>query len=471
MADHVKYNSKEGGMAEVLAISLPMVISHACDTVMIFTDRLFLARIDPELMNAVMGGGLTSFMTISFFLGLTGFTTALVAQHLGAGRKNECSVVLTQALIFSCCAYPLILALRPAACWMFSFIGVDKEQLVPQVSYFSILIYGSIISLMRTSFSGFFSGIARTRIVMFASFSAMLTNVGLDYLLIFGKFGFPRLGIYGAACATICGGIVGLSILAAAYFNRNNRKEYQIGNSFRFDRILAWKLFRFGSPTGLEMCLNIIAFNAIVMIFHSLGPAMATAATIVFNWDMVSFVPLLGIEIGITSLVGRYMGAGHPEKAHHCVMSGLKLGMIYSALIFIFFMGIPGALVNIFSPSSANAVFNSAVPTAVFMIRLASIYVLVEAMLCIFIGALRGAGDTLWAMRMSVFLHWLMVSVIAILLRLLRLPAEAGWTAMVFLFLLFSGVVLIRYREGKWKKMRIVEPIVPPEIIPEIGEV
>jgi len=165
------------------------------------------------------------------------------------------------------------------------------------------------------------------------------------------------------------------------------------------------------------------------------------------------------------------MGSGHPEKAHHSVMSGLKLGMIYSALIFIFFMGVPGALVNIFSPSAENAVFSSAVPTAVFMIRLASIYVLVEAMLCIFIGALRGAGDTLWAMRMSVALHWLMVVVLVLLLRILHLSAEAGWTAMVSFFLVFSGVVFMRYREGKWKNMRIVEPLTPPEMIPEIGEV
>jgi len=472
MKDTLKLAVKEGGMAEVLAISLPMVISHACDTVMVFTDRLFLARLDPELMNAVMGGGLASFMMMSFFLGLTGFTTALVAQHLGAKKKGDCGLVLSQALIFSWCAYPVILALRPGAYWLFSFIGVGKEQLVFQVSYFNILIYGCVISLMRMSLSGFFSGIARTRIVMFASFAAMITNIGLDYLLIFGNFGFPRLGIYGAAIATICGGIVGLIILFSAYFSKRNRREYSIGiSSFRFDRLLAVKLLRYGAPTGLEMFLNILAFNAIVMMFHSLGPVMATAATVVFNWDLVSFVPLIGIEIGITSLVGKYMGSGHPDKAHISVMSGLKLGMGYSAFIFLFFTLSPALLVNVFRPLQENAVFASAFPVSVFMVRVASIYVLVEAMLCIFIGALRGAGDTLWAMRMSVALHWSMVVVLAVILRFLNLPAQAGWVAMVLFFLVFSGFVFRRYREGKWRKMRMVEPAVPPEIIPEIGEV
>lgn len=190
----------------MLAIALPMVISHACDTVMIFTDRLFLARIDPGLMNAVMGGGLTSFMLMSFFVGLIGFSTALVAQHLGAHRKADCSAVLTQAVIISLAAYPFILAMRPLAFRFFEFMGVGTEQLAPQKAYLSILLFGAIFSLLRTSLSCFFSGIGRTRIVMAASIVSMLANVGFNYVLIYGKLGFPAMGIAGAAYGTVLGG-------------------------------------------------------------------------------------------------------------------------------------------------------------------------------------------------------------------------------------------------------------------------
>ncbi len=458
-------------MAEVLAISLPMVISCACDTVMIFTDRLFLARLKPELMNAALGGGLTVFMVTAFFAGLLGFTTALVAQHLGAGKKQECSVVLTQALIFALLSYPIVLLLRLPVHRLFELMGVEPGQLGPQVSYFNILIYGSIISLIRTGISGFFSGIARTRIVMFASAAAMLANVVLDYIFIFGKFGFPAMGIQGAAYATLLGGITGLSVLFTVYFGARNRREYGVVASFRFDRRLSAKLLRYGSPTGLEMCLNIIAFNCMVMMFHSLGPVAATAATIVFNWDLVSFVPLIGIEIGVTSLVGKYMGAGQPHNSHRSVMSGLRLGMFYSVIVLAFFLFFTNQLVGVFRPAQDNPVFNSAFPTAAFMVRLASVYVLVEAMLCVFIGALRGAGDTLWAMCASVLIHWLMAFVLAFILRFMRLGPEAGWAAMVSFFLVFSAVVFLRYRQGKWRKIRIVEPAVPAELLPKIGEV
>jgi multidrug resistance protein, MATE family len=98
----------------MLAISLPMVVSHASETVLVFTDRLFLSRLGPVQMSAAMGGGLTAFMMTTFFLGLIGYATALAAQYLGAGRKSRCATVLSQAVIVALLAYPLILA-RPAA--------------------------------------------------------------------------------------------------------------------------------------------------------------------------------------------------------------------------------------------------------------------------------------------------------------------------------------------------------------------
>ena len=100
MAD-IQQPHVRGSIREMAAIALPMVVSMSCDTLMIFTDRLFLSRLGPEQMNAAMGGGLTAFMMMSFFIGLTGYATALVAQCLGAGQKNRCAVVLTQAAILS----------------------------------------------------------------------------------------------------------------------------------------------------------------------------------------------------------------------------------------------------------------------------------------------------------------------------------------------------------------------------------
>ena len=112
-----------GGVRELLAIAVPMVVSHACDTVMTFTDRVFLSWLGPDEMNAAMSGGLTSFMMMTFFMGLIGYTTALVAQYLGAGKKDRCALATSQALIICLAAYPLILLARPLV-----FYGFDLSN-------------------------------------------------------------------------------------------------------------------------------------------------------------------------------------------------------------------------------------------------------------------------------------------------------------------------------------------------------
>jgi len=457
---------KQGSVPELLAIALPMVISNACEVVMTFTDRLFLSKLGPELMNAAMGGGITCFMMMTFFLGLTGFSTAMVAQYLGAGKKDQCAKVTTQALIICLAAYPLILLASPFGIWLFRFSGVAPQQLIPQTAYFNILIYAVIIGMVRNVLSCFFSGIGKTRIVMIAAMASMLVNVAMNYVLIFGKLGFPALGIRGAALGTITGGICGVIILTAAYFGPKNSRQYNVIHSFRFNPDIMKRLLKFGYPAGVEFLLNLLAFNAMILIFHSQGLATATAVTILFNWDMVSFVPLVGVGIGVTSLVGRYMGASNPDSAHRATMSGLKSGWVYSAVMLVLFIGFPGFMVEIFRPNQASEVFEAAAPIALFLMRTVAVYVMIEAVIIVFSSALRGAGDTFWTMCISVSLHWLLVPVAYIMLNVFGTSPQAAWLAVIGVFIAFTFLFYLRYRAGKWRSIKVVhheeDDLIPP---------
>jgi MATE family multidrug resistance protein len=446
---------KQGGLREMLAISLPMVVSQASETVLIFTDRLFLSRLGPVQMSAAMSGGLTAFMMMTFFLGLIGYATALAAQYLGAGRKSRCATVLSQAVIVALVAYPLILAARPLAHGLFALTDIPAEQLEPQQLYFDILLGGTILALLRSCFASFFSGVGRTRVVMLSALATMLVNVGVNYVLIFGRLGLPALGIRGAAYGTILGSLCGLLILLTAYLTRSNRREFEVAFP-RFDGEVMRKLLRFGCPAGVELFLNLLAFTAMILLFHSHGLVTATAVTIVFNWDMVSYVPLLGIQIGVVSLVGRYMGAGRPEIAERVTISGLKMGWAYSSVILVLFVGLPEQLVAVFQPLEPDIIFAEAAPLAVGMLRLAALYVLADAVMVVFSGALRGAGDTFWTMCISVGLHWLLLPLLFISLKVLHLSPQIAWLALVVFFLSFSGVFYLRYRSGRWKTLAVL---------------
>lgn len=448
---------KSGGIKELMVLALPMIISTACDGAMTFTDRLFLARVGSEQMNASMGGYIALQTIMFFFVGLIGYSTALVAQYFGANEKQNSSKAAFQAIILALIAWPVILLIKPLAIKFFYFVNLPPAQIEYQVQYLNILTWGVGFGMLRYTLGCYFTGIGKTKIVMTATITAMLVNIVFDYILVFGKLGFPAMGVRGAAIATVFGWFCAVLVLIAAYFKRDNYHEFSIGKSFKFDFVIFKKLLYYGYPAGLEMFLNFLAFSTMIAILHSQGSVVATATTIMFNWDMVSFIPLLGIEIAVTSLVGRYMGAGKPHYAQRSAISGIKIGLFYSIAILVLFVFIPETLVRVFRPELSDAIFEGAVPIAVTMIRIATLYVLSEAVLVALIGALRGAGDTHFTMIASVTAHWFFVPIVFVSLNILHLSVIISWLLTVTFFLVFCGVIYLRFKSGKWKNIKVIQ--------------
>lgn len=451
-----------GGLMELLTIAVPMVISQSCETLMMFTDRMFLARLGPEYMSASMGGGLTSFMFITFLMGLTGFANALVAQYLGARQERRCAVVVSQAMLISLAAYPLILLCIPLGIWMFRVSGIAPEQLPLQISFFKIVMFGAIIALLRNCLSSFFSGIGQARTVMVSAGVALVVNAAVSYVLIFGRFGLPMLGIDGAALGTLTGATAGLGVLLIGYLRPAIRRRFAVLAAFRFDRETMMMLVRMGTPSGLEFFLNLLAFNMIVLSFHSYGLVAATSMTIMLNWDMVSFIPLIGVGIAVSSLVGRYMGAGSPDTAHRATMSGMKLAGLYTTVTFTMFAIFPRSMVAAFLPADAPHAAAISV-LAVFMVRLIVVYLFADATMIVFSSALRGAGDTFWTMVISVSGHWTLALTAIVMVRLVHTSPRATWSMVVAMILCLATMFVLRYRSGRWRKLRIVhqEPAAP----------
>lgn len=446
---------KPGDARDVLIVALPMLLSMSFDTLMTFTDRLFLSRVSPELMNAALGGGAMQMILLTFFTGLIGYSTAMVAQNLGAKRNGNCAKILTQTLYLSFASAPLLLALIPVGYLIFGMQHLEPVQLYAQKDYFSILMYGGIITLVRNAFCCFFSGIGETKVVMKASFAGMLVNVIGNYFLIYGFGALPALGARGAAYGTLLGNSVSLAILARKYWGRDLRDRFNTAHSFEFSGKLLRELFRRGGPSGVEMVLNMTAFQTLLFLFHGLNPVSATAASVMFNWDMVAYVPLMGLEIASTSLVGRYVGAKNLAAAKRSTFSGLHLGWIYSAVIFIAFVCFPAPLVDFFRPGAYSPIFEAARPIAIFMVRVAAAYVIIEVLLVIYGGALRGAGDTVWVMIAMSIMNWSCVLFLWLSAYVFKFSTQYSWLAVVLTFSTFPAVFWFRWRSGKWRNIKL----------------
>jgi MATE family multidrug resistance protein len=351
-------------------------------------------------------------------------------------------------------AVPILVVIAIVVPVFFTWMGHDPGQVPLESTYAQWLIAGAVILLMRNALTGFFLGISKTRVVMVSNIVAMLVNIPLNYLLIFGKFGFPELGIVGAAIGTLGGGITALVILFIAYFSKPIDRKYSTRSAWRFDRELFVRLLRYGTPAGVEIFLNVLAFNLFVQMMHGYGSDVAAATTITFNWDIVAFIPMLGLGIATTAVVGQYVGADDTEGARLTTLLALKVGWIYSgSMMLLFFFGAP-SLVGLFSAGFGDTGEVSAL--AETMLRLAGLYTMADSTQLVFAGALRGAGDTNWVMRASALLHWVFAVIAIVLIRVVQAPPVLVWVFFITFVISMGLTMYLRFRGGKWKEFRVI---------------
>ena len=449
---------KNGDVKDVLVVALPMLMSMSFDTIMTFIDRLFLSKLGPAEMNAALGAGAVQLALTMFFTGAISYTTAMVAQRLGAKKTSDCARVFMQAVYLSLISVPLLYLTIPLGHLAFGMEHLPADQLEYQKTYFNILMFGGVINLVRNAAPCFFSGIGETKIVMKAAFVGMIVNVACNFVLIYGLGPIPALGVAGAAYGTLIGNLVSTVILFAKFFAKSCNSRFNTRSSFAFSWPLTRELLQKGIPSGVEMFLNMSAFQLMILMFHALGPDAATASSVMFNWDMVAYVPLMGLEVASTSLVGRYVGARDAAAATRSTFSGLKLGWGYSLLMGVFFVFLPGVLTDIFRPDMAEAsaeaiaIFDAARPMSIFMLRIATFYIFVEVLLVVYAGALRGAGDTVWVMFTCAIMNWCVSGALYVAAYIFHLPAHYAWIAVVAVYSTAPVIFWWRWKSGKWRK-------------------
>ena len=443
-----------GGIKPMMQIAFPLMISTSTVAIMLFIDRLYLRQVSQEAMNASLSGGFTSFAFQSFFIGIIGFSTALVAQNYGARQFHNCPRVLTQTIVFSCCSVPLILALIPAGRWVLAIVGLSDGEVLQAQTYLTILMAGTGLDLFRNSLNSYFGGLGQTKVVLLATFVMAIANVSANYILIFGKLGFPPLGIEGAAYGTVFAWFTGLFTLSVVYLKQIRFPEYQLLDSFQFDLEILKKLVRFGFASGLEIALLIFAIDLMILTLKSYGADVSTAITVGLTWIQTLHIPVIGLEIGTMSLVGRFIGARDTDSVSDSVFSGLLLASSYASIAALAFLFATDTMVLMFLESDSST---STLNLAIWGTQLNAFIIFVISWSGILGGALRGAGDTYGAMTIFATFWWFQFFLMFILVRLVKLAPDDVLAIHIFSSPLLLIAMMIRFRSGVWRKFDLTE--------------
>jgi multidrug resistance protein, MATE family len=463
----------DSGYREVLVLAIPLILSTSAWTVQHFIDRMFLTWYSPETIAAAMPAGMLNFTLMSFFIGTVGYVSTFVAQYYGSKQHHRVGAAIWQSLYLSIISGAAFFALIPLSEPLFGYIGHDEVVRQYEVIYFRILCYGGIPGIATSALSGFFSGLGRTWPVMWVNVLATVVNLTLDYAMIFGRWGFPEMGIQGAAIATVIAQYVALLAYILWIFKRTHDQEFHVRRAWRFDRALCGRLLRFGAPSGFQFIIDMMGITIFVLLMGRLGTINLAATNIAFNINSLAFMPMLGFAIAVSVLVGQHLGNNRPDLAERGVYSGFHITLVYMCSVAAFYVLAPQLILMPYAAQADPVVFAEIKQLVVVLLRFVAVYSVFDSCNLIFASAIKGAGDTRFVMLAITVMSvggLIVPSYVAIVV--LNANVFIGWTIATAYISVLGIVFLLRYLGGKWKSMRVIEDLPPtppftPPMMPE----
>lgn len=440
----------------LLQIALPLIISTGFFSLQLFIDRTLLFAYSSDSAAAAMSAGTAFWTMICFPTGLIGYVYVFVAQYYGAKREERIGVAVWQALWLTLCITPFFVIgwwLMPK---LFIFSEHPENIIGLETSYFRWMIWAAPSTVLTAAMAGFFSGLGKTTVVMATDILCTLINVGLSIVLVFGIGPFPEMGIDGAALATVISSWVHIPILGIAMFRPKNISQYGL-LSWGWDRELIWRMIRYGWPAGVQMLSEAGAFFIIMLKVGKLGELPAAATTLALGVNILAFVPMMGLSQALGVLVGQHLTEGKVELAVRTVRTCLLISAIYTtgfALVYWFF---PDQVLAIYSMTAKVEQFSMIEPLVKPLLVFIAIYCILDGFQIVFVGAIKGAGDTFY-----VLMGTMLTSAAAIAFGIIggQIWGESlnWWWIVITLWVISMMIAFgIRYWLGYWKKMRVIE--------------
>ena len=435
-------------LAELLFLALPTVAQMASYTVMQFADSLQLAVGAGDAAATAAGmGGFMVFTAMSWMWGALLVVNTLVSQALGAGNQEAGGRYLWQGVWFAAAAGLMLLPTMLISGPVLAAFGHSPEVVELGRRYYDIEIAWAPVRLAGLAVAQFLLAVGRPRVTLLAALCATSLDVLMNFVFITGRFGMPALGVAGAAWSTNAAVTLELAIMSTFAARHAIRHTYQLWR-WRPHWPSMRQLIAIGVPGGFQTVAEVVAwFLFCVWVMNQFGQAAVTANNYMMQYMKVSFMPAFGLSSAVTALVGRYLGMGRLDLARHRAHLGFKVTAAYMLLCgACFFLG-RNQLIGLFSDDP------DVIRIGGILLTFAAVYQLFDGLYIIYIGALRGAGDTFWPATVTAVLCWTIVVIGGASTG--RLAPQWGptgpWVAASLYGLILGLYLFARFSRGQWK--------------------
>ena len=427
-----------------------------------FCDRVFLTWTSETSVAAAMPASIMSWTLLAFPLGIGIYTSVFVAQYFGARHNQRIGQVLWHGMILGTFFAPIFVVAIVWPEWIFNIAGHDQALVDEEASYLRYISIGSFAQVYGAVVSGLFIGTGRTSVVMIVDSFAAALNILLDWLLIFGGpvfglFEIEAMGITGAAVATSLALWIKFVIFVGLACRRNTRQSISLFAPFRFQWTLITRMLRFGSSNGWQMLIECIGITTFSLMIARLGDVPAAATTLAISVNMLVFVPVWGLSQAVSTLVGQQIGGGRADLAERATWTALGIGLIYTSVFAVFYLAVPGWFLVGFADGPNSEAIDLMVGNLLILV---AVFCLFDTVQLVMLGAIKGAGDTRFVVMASIGCSLTFVLVGLAGHQVIQHSHDQlywWWVALTGWILLMAITYTVRFVQGKWKSMTVIE--------------
>jgi MATE family multidrug resistance protein len=385
----------------MVGLAVPVILAEIGWTTMGLVDTLMVGPLGPAAIGAV-GLGSIVFLAIGILgMGLLLGLDTLVAQSFGAGRLDQCEHWLRQGVYLAAIsALPLSL-LSFGVTASLPVWGLNTDVLVLASPYLNVVTLSVAPLLLYAAFRRYLQAVNLVRPITFALLSANLVNVAVNWVLIYGKLGFPALGATGAAWATVVSRVYMAAVLLVAVREARRGRALAGAGSRRVDWDALGRLLALGGPAGLQILLEVGVFAMATALAGRLAPAALAAHQIAMNlWAFVFMVPL-GLNAAGAVRVGQAVGRRDKDGVWRSGWTALALAAAFTASSAVVFLVAARPLIGAFSHDATVLALGPS------LLAIAGICLVFDGTQGVSTGILRGLGETRIPMFANFAGHWL----------------------------------------------------------------
>jgi putative MATE family efflux protein len=446
----------EGSIIKALIrISIPVTISNLLQTMYQITDTFWVGRLSAEAVAAVSLSFPISFLLIALGGGLPIAGSVLVAQYKGRGDEKAMNHVAAQTVMM---VFAVSIVLTTIGL-MFSepimrFMGAAPEVLPDAVRFLQVTFLGFLFVFGYFVFESLMRGLGSVRLPMVIVGITVLINFILDPLFIFGYGPIPAMGVSGAAMATLFTQMLACFIGYAMLFRGHHGIKLRV-QDFRPDFSFIKQAFRIGFPASIEMSTRALGVTVMTILVASFGTIALAAYGIGIRFLTFIIIPVMGLSMATSALVGQNMGAGKVERAARTNTIAIYTSIAILILFGFIFYFLAEPFARFFVPEGGEAIAISAT-----FIRYMCVTLWCIGVQMIIAGTFRGVGNTNAAMILAIVSQWVYQFPIAYILAVhTNLDLIGIWWSFTISNVLSAVTALVWYWRGDWKKRQLLDEV------------